>query len=298
MRDDMRKLLADVPYFLEAANHPSFTQAADALGIPLATLSRRIAAMEQHLGVKLFFRNTRIAGLTEDGKELLESCKFIMAEANGVRDRLMQKQTEPCGPIRMSVEAFVYHCCMHGALGAFVEQYPQISLHTVFSTEWKDLHREPFDLDIRTGPVPYPDLKVRRLLSMQPALFCTTEFLHSHPRPEHPGDLARLPFIAQTSEGRPLVTCSKKGQVETVALQPRHTVQSIGLALELLLANQGVTTLIPQLAKAFDKEGRLVRLLPDWELTKTDINLTLPGDRPPKRVRLFVDHIVKHFQSL
>ena len=298
MRDDMRKLLADVPYFLEAANHPSFTQAADALGIPLATLSRRIAAMEQHLGVKLFFRNTRIAGLTEDGKELLESCKFIMAEANGVRDRLMQKQAEPCGPIRMSVEAFVYHCCMHGALGPFVEQYPQISLQTVFSTEWKDLHREPFDLDIRTGPVPYPDLKVRRLLSMQPALFCTTEFLHSHPRPEHPGDLARLPFIAQTSEGRPLVTCSQKGQVETVALQPRHTVQSIGLALELLLANQGVTTLIPQLAKAFDKEGRLVQLLPDWELTKTDINLTLPGDRPPKRVRLFVDHIVKHFQSL
>ena len=237
MRDDMRKLLADVPYFLEAANHPSFTQAADALGIPLATLSRRIAAMEQHLGVKLFFRNTRIAGLTEDGKELLESCKFIMAEASGVRDRLMQKQAEPCGPIRMSVEAFVYHCCMHGALGSFVEQYPQISLHTVFSTEWKDLHREPFDLDIRTGPVPYPDLKVRRLLSMQPALFCTTEFLHSHPRPEHPGDLARLPFIAQTSEGRPLVTCAKKGQVETVALQPRHTVQSIGLALELLLAN-------------------------------------------------------------
>ncbi len=294
----MRKFLADIPYFLEAANHPTFTQAAEALGIPLATLSRRIAAMEQSLGVKLFFRNTRIAGLTEDGKEMLESCKFIMAEAHSVRDRLTQKQAEPGGPIRMSVEAFVYHCCMHGALGSFVEQYPQISLHTVFSTEWKDLHREPFDLDIRTGPVPYPDLKVRRLLSMQPALFCTREFLDRHPRPEHPGDLARLPFIAQSSEGRPVVTCSKQGQTETVALQPRHTVQSIGLALELLLADQGMTTLIPQLASACDKEGRLVQLLPDWELTKIDINLTLPSDRPPKRIRLFVDHIVAHFQGL
>ncbi|MFT4300326.1 MAG: LysR family transcriptional regulator [Desulfovibrio sp.] len=294
----MRKFLADIPYFLEAANHPSFTQAAEALGIPLATLSRRIAAMEQSLGVKLFFRNTRIAGLTEDGKEMLESCKFIMAEANGVRDRLMQKQAEPGGPIRMSVEAFVYHCCMHGALGGFVEQYPKVSLHTVFSTEWKDLHREPFDLDIRTGPVPYPDLKVRRLLSLQPALYCTKEFLDKHPSLEHPGDLARLPFIAQTSDGRPVVTCSKQGQMETVALQPRHTVQSIGLALELLLADQGVTTLIPQLARAFDKEGRLVQLLPDWELTKIDINLTLPSDRPPKRIRLFVDHIAAHFQSL
>lgn len=61
MKNSMRKLLAGIPYFLEAASHASFTQAADALGIPLATLSRRIAAMEQALGVKLFFRNTRLS---------------------------------------------------------------------------------------------------------------------------------------------------------------------------------------------------------------------------------------------
>jgi DNA-binding transcriptional LysR family regulator len=298
MKSDMRKILADIPYFLEATNHASFTQAADALGIPLATLSRRIAAMEKSLGVKLFFRGTRIAGLTEDGKELLESCKFIMAEAHSVRDRLTQKQTEPCGPIRLSVEAFVYHCCMHGALGSFVKQYPKISFHTVFSTEWKDLHREPFDLDIRTGPVPYPDLKVRKLLSIRPALFCTAECINRYPPPKHPEDIARMPFIAQTPDNRPSITCSKGKQVKTVALQPKHSVQSIGLALELVLADQGITTLVPQLAKAFDREKKLVQILPDWELTQVDINLTLPADRPPKRIRLFVDHIAAHFQHL
>lgn len=294
----MRKLLADIPYFLEATNHPTFTQAADALGIPLATLSRRLAAMEKSLGVRLFFRNTRLAGLTEDGKEMLESCKFIMAEASGVRDRLTQKQAEPGGLIRMSVEAFVYHCCMHGVLGSFVGQYPQISFHTVFSTEWKDLHREPFDLDIRTGPVPYPDLKVRKLLSIRPALFCTAEFISRYPFPQHPEDIARMPFIAQTTDSRPVITCSRGKQIKTVALQPRHTVQSIGLALELLLADQGVTMLVPQLAQAFDREGKLVQILPDWEMTQVDINLTLPADRPPKRIRLFVDHIATHFQGL
>lgn len=298
MKNDMRKILADIPYFLEATNHPSFTQAADALGIPLATLSRRIAAMERSLGVKLFFRGTRIAGLTEDGKELLESCKFIMAEALGIRDRLTQKQTEPCGPIRLSVEAFVYHCCMHGALGSFVKQYPKISLRTVFSTEWKDLHREPFDLDIRTGPVPYTDLKVRKLLSIRPALFCTAEFISQYASPKHPEDIARMPFIAQNPDNRPSITCSKGNKIETVILQPKHTVQSIGLALELLLAGQGITTLVPQLAKAFDREKKLVQILPDWELTQVDINLTLPADRPPKRIRLFVDHIAAHFQHL
>jgi DNA-binding transcriptional LysR family regulator len=221
-----------------------------------------------------------------------------MVEANSAKERLTQKQSEPTGMIRLSVEAFVYHCCMHGALGAFVKQYPKIDLHTVFSTEWKDLHREPFDLDIRIGQVPYPELKVRKLLSLHPALYCTSEFLKEYPKPEHPKDLSRLPFIAQTQEGRCTLTLSKNNSQETVALHPKHTVQSIGLALELLLAGQGVTTIIPQLANAFDKKNELVQLLPDWSLNAVDINLTLPDNRLPKRIRLFVDHIVAHFQSL
>ncbi|UJX39257.1 hypothetical protein K9F62_10990 [Desulfovibrio sp. JY] len=59
-----------------------------------------------------------------------------------------------------------------------------------------------------------------------------------------------------------------------------------------------MTTVIPQLAKLFDKNGDFVQLLPDWPLAKVDINLTLPNDRMPKRIRLFVDHVVEHFQSL
>ena len=294
----MRKLLADIPYFVEAANYCSFTQAAEALGIPLATLSRRIAAMEKSMGVRLFFRNTRTIALTEDGKEFLESCKFIMAETLGVKERLTQKQLEPSGPIRFSVEAFVYHCCMHGSLGKFAKEYPKVELHTVFSTEWKDLHREPFDLDIRTGQVPYPELKVRKLLSLHPMLYCTAEFLENHAKPETPKDLSRLPFIAQTQDGRHALTFSKGDNVKTVVLNPKHTVQSIGLALELLLASQGMTTVIPQLAKVFDKENSLVALLPDWHLAEVNINLTLPNDRIPTRIRLFVDHIAKHFQNL
>jgi DNA-binding transcriptional LysR family regulator len=294
----MRKFLADIPYFLEAANCSSFTQAAEALGIPLATLSRRIAAMEKYMGVRLFFRNTRSIGLTEDGKEFLESCKFIIAEASSIKEHLTQKQSEPTGPIRLSVEAFVYHCCMHGVLGAFVKQHPKINLHTVFSTEWKDLHREPFDLDIRTEEVPYMELKVRKLLSLHPALYCTSEFLKHYQKPEHPQDLSKIPFIAQKQEGRYTLICNKGDNVEIVVLRPKHTVQSIGLAIESLLAGQGVTMVIPQLANALDRKEEFVYLLPDWHLAKVDINLTMPDDKMPKRIRLFVDHIVAHFQSL
>jgi DNA-binding transcriptional LysR family regulator len=294
----MRKILADIPYFLEAANCTSFTQTADILGIPLATLSRRIAAMESSLGTKLFFRNTRSVSLTEDGKEFLESCKFIMAEAMGAKERLTQKQAEPSGPIRISVESFVYHCCMRGALGSFTKRYPKIDLNIAFSTEWKDLHREPFDLDIRIGQVPYPELKVRKLMTLHPALYCTSEFLANHPVPKCPADLNKLPFIAQAQESRSALTFSNDADTETVALHPKHTVQSIGLALELLMAGQGVTTVIPQLVAVFDTKGELVQLLPEWRLAVADINLTMPADRLPKRIRMFIDHLTAHFKSL
>jgi DNA-binding transcriptional LysR family regulator len=291
----MRKLLADIPYFLEAANCPSFTQAAEVLGIPLATLSRRIAAMEKHLGTRLFFRNTRTIGLTEAGKDFLESCTFIMAEANSATERLALHQTEPSGTIRLSIEAFVFHCCMHGMFGTFSQQYPKIAFSIIFSTEWKDLNREPFDLDIRTGPVPYPDLKVRKLLSFRPALYCSKKALENHSEPEQPNDLIKFPFIAQSQEVHCLVTFHKDGQVKSVAVQPTHMVQSVGLALELLLAGQGAATFIPQLVQAFDKKGELVQLLPDWPLAEVDINLAMPAEQVPKRVRLFIDHLVAHF---
>jgi DNA-binding transcriptional LysR family regulator len=294
----MRKLLADIPYFLEAANCSSFTQAADNLGIPLATMSRRIAALEKNMGVRLFYRNTRNIGLTEEGQELLESSRLIVAEASGVRDRLQQKQTDPSGPIRVSIEAFVYHCFMHDALSSFANKYPKICLHTVFPGEWKDLHTEPFDLDIRSGPVPYTELKVRKVLSIYPRLYASPNLLERCPNPKYPKDLGNLPFISQLPESRCTFSCFKGDQIEQVTLHPRHNAQSIRLALELVRSGQGFSTFLPLIADRFEADGDLIRLLPDWSLNEVEVHLLLPDRQQPQRIRLFVDHLVEHFRQL
>lgn len=294
----MRKLLADIPYFLEAAKCSSFTQAANNLEIPLATLSRRIAALEKALGVRLFYRNTRTVSLTEDGEELLESGKFIMGEAYSIKERLQRKQQEPGGPVRVSVEAFVYHCFMDNVFSGFARKYPKIELHTTLSSEWKDLHREPFDLDIRSGPVPYSELKARKVYSIRPALYCSPGLLENHPRPERPKDLIRLPFISQTSESRPVISCSKNGEIQNVTLQARHMVQSIRLGLELALSGQGVALLMPLLAGPFAASGALLPLLEDWKMAELEVHLVMPDRQQPRRVRLFIEHLVEHFQGL
>ena len=75
-------------------------------------------------------------------------------------------------------------------------------------------------------------------------------------------------------------------------------MQSIGLALELTLLGQGVTMLMPCMAGPFEEQGRLTRLLPDWTLAPVDVHLALTGDKPPGRIRLFVDHLAEHCRGL
>ena len=298
MEQFLRKFLADMPCFVEVADAASFTRAAERLGIPLATLSRRITALEQHLGTRLFFRGARSLTLTEDGRELLESARLMLAEAEGARQRLMLRHGEPFGPIRVSMEAAVFHCFLHGALGSFAARYPGVDLKLVFSDAWKDLHHEPFDLDIRSGPVPYRHLKVRKLLSVVPALYCAPALLENFPRPEAPEDLTRLPWIAPAAESRSLLSFSRNGRLLNVTLRPKHAVQSIDLTMELVLLGQGVTMLMPCMACRLEREGRLIRLLPDWTLAPANVHLALPGDKPPGRVRLFVDHLAEHCRGL
>ena len=298
MEHDLRKFLADMPCFVEVADAASFTRAAERLDMPLATLSRRITALERSLGARLFFRGARALTLTEDGRDLLESARLMLAEAEGARQRLLLRRGEPFGPIRISMEAAVFHCFLHGVLGGFAARHPGVDLKLVFSEAWKDLHHEPFDLDIRSGPVPYLHLKVRKLLSVVPALYCAPALLENLPRPERPEDLTRLPWIAQVAENRSLLSFTRDDERLDLPLPPKHAVQSIGLAMELALLGQGVTMLMPCLASGFERQGRLTRLLPDWTLAPVDVHLALPGDKPPGRVRLFVDHLAEHCRGL
>ena len=83
-----------------------------------------------------------------------------------------------------------------------------------------------------------------------------------------------------------------------MTLRPKHAVQSIDLTMELVLLGQGVTMLMPCMACRLEREGRLIRLLPDWTLAPANVHLALPGDKPPGRVRLFVDHLAEHCRGL
>lgn len=291
------KLFRDIPLFVEAAKQCSFTKAAEALDIPLPTVSRRIAAMEKALGIPLFYRKTRKIELSEYGQALYERYRYVVDEVDATLEELFSDIKEPRGAVRFSVHPEVYHLYMAGVVSGFAAQWPGIQLTGQFSARWLDLYSEPFDLDIRAGRLPDSDLIVRRLVSLTPGLYASPRLLRHHPLPETPKDLAAIPCIAPTlvDQAWPV----SKGKItEKVLIRPAHRVDNLQLSLELALAGAGVAWSVEHLAHPHVERGDLVAVLPDWTVSRFDINAVMPSNRIPKRVRLFVDYLVAHFARM
>ncbi len=197
----MERLLRDMPLFVEVAKRRSFTLAADALDMPVSTLSRRIAALEKELGLPLLRRNSRNVELTESGKEFFERCDFIVAEAEMARDIVTRNMKSPTGRVRIALTGDIYHAYMRGAFSAFAAEWPGIHLQVHFSERAVDLLTEPFDLDIRRGPLPDSGLKARRLITLWPSLYASPKLLESYSAPKEPRDLRNTPCITLAQAG-------------------------------------------------------------------------------------------------
>lgn len=291
------KLFRDIPLFVEAAKQNSFTLAAEAMDIPLPTVSRRIAAMEKLLGIPLFYRKTRQIELSEYGQVLYERYRFIVDEADAALEELFNDIRQPRGLVRFSVHPEVYYTYMSGVVGGFAVQWPGIQLSGQFSSRWVDLYTEPFDLDIRTGPLPDSDFKVRKLITLEPYLYASPGLLQRHATPETPRDLAAIPCIAPTISDEKW-HLHKGRQTETVVVRPVHRVDNLLLSLELALAGTGVAWSVPPVAAPYVEQGQLTPILPDWTVTGFDISAVMPSNKIPKRVRLFVDFLVQHFERM
>jgi len=294
----MDNLLRDVPLFVEVAKHKSFTRAAEALDMYISTLSRRIALLERELGVPLFHRSTRQVELTDSGRVLYERCSQLLAEIEDVYDEVALHMTRAAGPVRIAVPADIYHSYLWGVSGKFARKWPEINLRVSFTQRWVDLLSEPYDLDIRVGPMPSSDLRTRKLVSMRPGLYATDEFLRNYPTPQTPQDLKAMPCIGVAQHGNAW-TMTKGKKTETVVVETPHIVNSISLSLELALADLGIAWLAPSaLEHPYLATVSLVHVLPGWTVPGIDINVVMSNRELPHRVRLFVDHLVDHFASV
>ncbi len=190
MDPDFVERLPDLALFVAAADAPSLSAAARANGVPVARLSRRLAALEQAVGVRLIDRTPRRFGLTEDGRTYLAALKGSVLGLSETYAALKHQRGEPQGTLRLSASPDFAAPFLSPIIAEYAALYPDVVIDLDLSPRRVDVSAERFDAAIRVGPLADSLLTSRRLATVPCFLYAAPAYLAVHGTPAHPTDLA------------------------------------------------------------------------------------------------------------
>jgi len=288
----MSDKLRSMEVFVTAATAGSFAAAAQELDISAVMVGKHVQALEQQLGARLIERSTRRQALTEIGAAYLERCRDVLASVEAADHVAENLRAEPQGSLRISAPATYGEQRLAPVIAAYTAQYPKVSVELVLSNRVVDMVEEGIDVTIRSGPIADKSLIARPLRPGRVLVAASPDYLKRHGKPRHPSDLARHNCLVFGGAG----TWRFRRGDEQVEVTPRGTlVSNTGASLVVAaIAGMGVTLQADVLMEPAMETGRLVRLLPQWELpTRAMHILRRPEARPSAKVRSFVDFVLE-----
>ena len=182
-------MVDDLKLFVQVAQQGSFAAAARQLGVVPSTVSKRIAALEEHFDARLIQRTTRTLSLTAEGRTLLDEARPILARLQRLEERLTRRVEEPVGTLRITTIHAFGQLHLARLLPRFHQRYPEIRVELSLSDRVVDLVEESFDVAIRFGVLPDSSLRARRLGRNLYRLCASPEYLARRGRPSHPREL-------------------------------------------------------------------------------------------------------------
>ncbi len=290
--------LSDIALFVEVAKRRSFSRAAEALGLPNSSLSRRISRLERAVGVTLLHRSSRRVELTELGGKYFERCEKIVEDAEAAHDQLVRESSSPKGKIRMSVPVDFGLIFIAPALVEFARLYPDLTFDVDMSPRRVDLLAEHYDLAIRVGDLEdSSSLVTRRLATVEVSLYASPAYLEAAGVPQTPADLSAHTCLRMLlpEPGLPWVLRDGKTQVNAGGAS-RFSINNLSMLRELTVSGVGIGAFDAVVADADIIRGRLQRVLPGWSMPPLPISLLTPGARLPRRVRMWVDFLAERLR--
>lgn len=281
--------------FVSVVQAGSLSAAADRMGIPLPTLSRRVRELERQLKVQLLERSVRGTQLTDAGTRLYEhASRGIEALLEG-EQAVMSDQARLKGRLRLSLPpAFEPWWEL---LAAFQQRYPDIRVH-VYTTERRvDLIEDGIDVALRVGTITHEAMVARHVLSYRHVLVASPLLVERLGMPDTPDALHRFPCAVWSLGAIGIGAWRLGGQV----LEAKAVLSTNDYAhlRSRALAGEVVTELPPFLAAKAIREGQLVALLPEHPMPEQQINLLFPSHRHPSAiVRAYLDFFRQHFSEL
>lgn len=264
-----RYSLAELQTFVVVADELSFVQAGRLLNLSASSVSRQVANLEEALGTKLFSRSTRKVVLTDAGDALYQEVAPVLYELFNLGDKLHGLSGKVQGGVTIATPRWYATHYLAPLLPLINQKYPDLQLEVLSSDQLQDPSFSPMDLFIRFNGVVQPDLIARQLMPFDYWLVASPDTLSSLPSITQPNDLPLNRLLAyRFSDPHNQWLFRQKGQLSRVSLN-HATVASDNpeVLLQCALHNGGVTLLPDIGVKTWVDSGRLVRLLPDYEVT-------------------------------
>ena len=290
--------LNDLYFFAAVVEHGGFSAAGRALDVPKSRLSKRVAQLEDRLGVRLLQRTTRRFAVTEVGERFYAHCRAVLEEARAAQEAVDELRAEPRGVVRLSCPVSLAQTVLAQVLPDFLAHYPKLQVRVLASNRRVDLIGEGFDLAIRVRNKLDTDanLILRSFGQSRILPVASPALLAAQGRPVHPDELARFPALSMQEHEGPLTweLLDATGKRVNVEVQPRLVCGDFALLLEAARRGTGVAMLPESVCAAAVAQGELEVLLPDWSVPEGTMHFVYPSRRGMlPGVRALVDFLAE-----
>ena len=288
--------------FAKVAETNSFSEAARRLGIPVSTVSRRVAELEDQLGVRLLDRSTRNLRLTDLGSEVLEHALRSVESVETIQNIISNQRSSVRGTLRLSAPPSISDTLLTPLVTAFQASYPEVRVQILIAERMVDHISDGVDIAFRLGALKDSSLVALKLLTYRHQLVASPVYLEKCNPPENPQDLLRHRLVA-FSHWKPesswtFLDANGKGE-QTVTFQPYLSMNDYVGLTTALLAGGGIGDLPPVVQPGLMRDGRLVEVMPNWRFRALDLSLVHLGNRHmPRPLRLFKDFAAQMARTL
>ena len=284
--------LAAMQAFVRVAEAGSFTAVADQMNVARSAVTRQIAALEAHLGVKLMARSTRRLSLTEAGATYLGECRAILDRIAEAEGSLAGERKTLRGTVRTTVPLSFGLLHLTPLILEFSQAHPDIRIDLDFNDRRVNLIEEGMDLGLRiTDRLPETTV-ARHLTTCRSVVAASPDYLRRKGEPQHPDQLAAHECLAYSLTSRGSWTFLIDGRPHSVEIRGPITANNGNALQEAALRGMGIIYGPTFIVAEAIRTGRLVPILKEFPLPVLDMFAVYPGNRfVPQRVRRFVDFL-------
>ena len=285
--------------FVAVAEEGGFAGGARRLKLSAPSVTRAVADLERHLGVKLLNRTTRFVRVTEAGQRYLEDCRRVIAAADEADQAAAGFSTEPRGRVALTASVLFGRLFVTPCITEYMTRCPDVEVYALFVDRIVNLLEEGIDVAVRIGELPDSSYKAIRVGSVRRGICASPAYLSAHGMPQPPAELSRHDVIIPTGlSPYSDIRILNKGVPQVVKPRPRLVVTDNSSAIAAAVAGLGISNLLSYQIAPELVEGKLKIILSEYELKPLPVHIVhSEGRYAIAKVRALVDFMVEELRA-